>query len=191
MTLVELMVTFAILSIVVAAAFSFLAQTQTSMSRTSVRSRNNDEAALAISRLDRLIRSGNILYDPSIESDPDSGIAPGLALRIYTQANSIQKCVQWRISDQRLQERSWSPQWQTNGEWTGWWNVAEGLRNTVATPAFSLHPDPAFGQRLLTVALRVNTGTDPAAEVEHAVSIEGRNTIYGYDESICNVIPNG
>jgi prepilin-type N-terminal cleavage/methylation domain-containing protein len=190
MTLIELMMAMALSSLAVAGAFALIQQTQTVFKATSERSRNNDEVTLAIGRLDRLIRSGNILYDPSGESDPDQGITPGLALRIYTQANSVQKCVQWRISEGVLQERSWSPQWQSNGQITTWWNVAEGLTNTQATPAFSLDDDAAFGGRLLKVQLNVNTSSQDAAEVEQKVAIEGRNTLHGYDASVCNVIPS-
>lgn len=189
-TLVEMLVAMGLASLLVAGAYGFMSQTQTVFKRTSEHSRNNDEAMNAIGRLDRLIRSGNILYDPSAESNPSQGINPGLSLRVYTQANSVQKCVQWRIDDGTLQERSWSPQWQSNGEVTGWWNVADGVTNTTTSPAFTLATDAAFGDRLLIVDLRVNTSSEPGAEVEHRASIEGRNTEYGYDASVCNTIPS-
>lgn len=188
-TLVEVMVTMALLGIVIPALLGVVMQTQSTYKRASDRSRSNDQAELAVNRLDRLIRSGNFLYDPSTESDPGSGILPGLSLRVYTQANSVQKCVQWRITDATLQERSWSPNWQTDGNVTGWWNVAEGVTNTTETPAFSLDPSPGFGGRLLVVDVRVNVSSDEAAEAARHLAIEGRNTQYGYDPSVCASSP--
>lgn len=188
-TLTEVMLGMALASLLVAVAFAVVSQTSTAFKGTAERSRNNDEVGLAIGRLDRMIRSGNILYDPASESDPGAGIQPGLSMRIYTQANSTQKCVQWRILAGRLQERSWSPQWELNGLVTDWWNVADGLANTTTTPAFALAPDPAFGGRLLVVDLRVNVSSSDAAEVAQRVAIQGRNTQYGYDEDVCDSIP--
>ena len=178
-----------LLGVVIPSILGVVMQTQATFKQTSDRSRSNDQAELAVNRLDRLIRSGNFLYDPSTESDPSNGILPGLSLRVYTQANSIQKCVQWRIVDATLQERSWSPAWQTDGVVTGWWNVADGGTNTTETPAFSLDPSPGFGGRLLMVDLRVNVSSDATTDAARQLSIEGRNTQYGYDPSVCASSP--
>lgn len=178
-----------LLAVVIPSLLGIVMQTQSTYKQTSERSRSNDQAELAVNRLDRLIRSGNFLYDPSTESDPGNGILPGLSLRVYTQANSVQKCVQWRITGGILQERSWSPTWQTDGNVTAWWNVAEGVTNTTATPAFSLDPSPGFGGRLLVIDLRVNVSTDPTTDAARHLAIEGRNTQYGYDPSICATSP--
>jgi len=188
-TLVEVMVASALLSVVVATSFSFVMQTQSVYKQTTQRSRSNDQAELAVNRLDRLIRSGNFLYDPSTESDAANGIHPGLSLRVYTQANSVQKCVQWRIDGGSLQERSWSPTWQNDGDVTDWWFVAEGVVNTTETPAFALDPSPGFGGRLLVIDLRVDVSSDASSLAERRLAIEGRNTQYGYDPSVCSDSP--
>lgn len=188
-TLVEVMVASALLSMVIATSYGFVTQTQTVYKQTTQRSRSNDQAELAINRLDRLIRSGNFLYDPSTESDPVNGIHPGLSLRVYTQANSVQKCVQWRIDGGTLQERSWSPTWPSDGIVTDWWFVAESIVNTPQSPAFALDPSPGFGGRLLVIDLRVDVSSDGSSLAERRLAIEGRNTQYGYDPSVCSNSP--
>lgn len=163
-------------------------------------SQNTDQARLAVQQLDRQIRSGNILYDPGKEGlqadgvTPDpvavaNGIFPGLSMRVYTQANGSQRCVQWRVTNGTLQSRSWSQSWSVDGDVTSWHNVAEHIVNTSANPAFALDPSSGFANRLINVRILVNA--DPAHQktVEIDASIAGRNTEYGYDSSTCSSAP--
>ena len=88
MTLVELVVAMAILSIVMLVLTTTLSSIQRAVVEEDVRIRLNDQARLAMQSIDRLVRSGNILYDPVDESgnDPFDGAATGYMFRIYTQA---------------------------------------------------------------------------------------------------------
>ena len=88
MTLVELVVAMAILSIVMLVMTTTLSSIQRAVVEEDVRTRLNDQARLAVQSIDRLVRSGNILYDPVDESgnDPYDPGATGYLFRIYTQA---------------------------------------------------------------------------------------------------------
>ena len=64
--------------------------------------------------IDRLVRSGNILYDPVDESgnDPFDATATGYMFRIYTQAEQSAsqdaRCALWLVDDEeRLLYRTW------------------------------------------------------------------------------------
>ncbi len=118
MTLIELMMAMGIMALVVTALLGVLGQAFTSLGKESIRSNDEDQARLAVEELDREIRSGNLLYDPSIESGPaGSDVVSGMALRVYTQTNADtrdpgNRCVQWRInSTGQLQRRDWSVNW--------------------------------------------------------------------------------
>ena len=80
MTLVELVVAMAILSIVMLVFTTTLSSIQRAVVEEDVRMRLNDQARLAMQSIDRLVRSGNILYDPVDESgnDPFDAAADGL-----------------------------------------------------------------------------------------------------------------
>ncbi len=182
MTLVELVVTTAILGVVLTAVMSLLFTVQTAFTRQSNRSETNDQVRLAIEQLDREIRSGNLLYDPSTENDSPNGIFPGMALRVYTQNNATtrapgNRCVQWRIVEQ-------------------WRIVATGIMNQTVSPqvaGFALDPDPSKGGRTLIITILDNTNTSSNTTLGNTVKIQesvtGRNTSYGFPSSVCSDIP--
>lgn len=108
-TLVELLVTMFILGIVTAAAYSVLISVTRQSRDVQGREQTVGNARLAIEQIDRQIRSGNVLYDPALEALPNS-------MRVYTQANGVNRCVQWQLQSAGvLRSRSWSPTWQTDG----------------------------------------------------------------------------
>src|SRR5918995_7271911 len=114
MTLVELLVAMAILSIVMLVMTTTLSSIQRAVVEEDVRTRLNDQARLAVQSIDRLVRSGNILYDPVDESgnDPFDGAATGYMFRIYTQAEQSAaqdaRCALWIVNDeQELMYRTW------------------------------------------------------------------------------------
>jgi prepilin-type N-terminal cleavage/methylation domain-containing protein len=81
MTLVELMVTVALLSVVVGIFLSVLVSVQNHVAREERRHRANDQVRLAIQQLDREVRSGNVFRDPAAEPNNASlGQAPGAGL---------------------------------------------------------------------------------------------------------------
>jgi hypothetical protein len=141
-------------------------------------------ARLATEQMDRQIRSGNVLYDPSAEPLP-------LSMRVYTQANGDQRCVQWQVYNGALRTRSWSTTWQTDGNVTAWGVIARGLQNTAATPPFTLQGGAtAFGSRLVDIDLLVKDATSSGNVLEVKTSLSGRNTQYGYDPGVCNPVPS-
>jgi type II secretory pathway component PulJ len=188
-TISELVIGMAIFSVVIAISLGGLTTAQNTVGRADLRSRSNDQAVLGVNQIARQVRSGNILYDPALENSPGNGILPGLALRIYTQANGIQRCVQWRITSGALQSRSWSESWQLDGQISGWETVAANVVNTTQLPAFSLDSGSSFGGRLLNIDLRVSANPASVPTVQTKQSVTGRNTEYGYDPNVCSSIP--
>jgi prepilin-type N-terminal cleavage/methylation domain-containing protein len=205
-TLVELTVAISLLSIVLTIFGGLVVSVQNSLVKETDRSASNDEARLAVEELDREIRSGNVLYDPAngdacqpvngtpspscTSVDVSHGIYPGMSLLVYTQANASsrvgsagERCVQWRILNGELQRRLWA-----NGSSppTTWRVVTDHLVNvTGSSPAFSV--DPA--KRTVTVALLVNQNAKHGNTVRVDTSVEGRNTIYGYPQTVCDPSP--
>jgi type II secretory pathway component PulJ len=194
MTLLELMVTVALLSVVVGIFLSVLVSVQNHVAREERRSRANDQVRLAIQQLDREVRSGNVFRDPAAEPN-NAGLGQvggGMGLRIYTQANADtrggSRCVQWRITGGTLQARDWTVSWRTDGQVSGWRVVAEGIVNPSATPAFDLDSSSVFGGRILNITFVANPGAGDSDVVVRA-SVTGRNTQYGYPVSVCDDIP--
>jgi prepilin-type N-terminal cleavage/methylation domain-containing protein len=194
MTLVELTVAMAILSIVMLVFTTTLSSIQRAVVEEDVRSRLNDQARLAMQSIDRLVRSGNILYDPVDESgnDPFDGAATGYMFRIYTQAEQSAaqdaRCALWIVNDeQELLYRTWpilAPE-----DASDWQVVAEGIVNRdLNAPAFTL--DSAG--RTLSVEFRVNPDLADRPQATQAVeaSLTGRNTSFGYPVQLCETLPD-
>jgi type II secretory pathway pseudopilin PulG len=196
-TIIEMAIGMLILGIVVSAFMTALFSVQRSFDRQSDRSQSNDQARLAVEEIDREVRSGNLLYDPNLESDPANGIYPGMALRIYTQTNAVtrdpgNRCVQWRILNGELQSRSWTITWRTDGLVTAWRVIADHVVNQTDVPqvaAFALDPESTKGSRTLIVTVLVNERAASGGDVRIQASVTGRNTEYGYPSDICNDIP--
>jgi prepilin-type N-terminal cleavage/methylation domain-containing protein len=199
-TLIEMAAAMTILALVSIVYLGVMASVQKDFERQSDRSFDNDEARLAVEHLDREIRSGNVLYDPSLESDPANDIYPGMSLRIYTQTNANirnpgNRCVQWRVVNGELQRRDWATTWQSDGNITPWRVVAENIvnqpnpPNPPTVPAFQLDPDPNKGGRIIVVTILVNENPDSGSPVRIEQSLTGRNTQYGYPNNVCSAIP--
>ncbi|HVA42920.1 MAG TPA: prepilin-type N-terminal cleavage/methylation domain-containing protein [Acidimicrobiales bacterium] len=188
-TLIELVVSSALTVLALGMVVSVLTSAQTTEARVAGRSVNNDQARLAVNELDRQIRSANLLYDPSTESPPY------MSLLVYTQANSVERCVQWQIQNEQLLTRSWSSTWQTDGLVSSWRVVATNVVNEIVTPvvpAFALDTSqPTYGERILNIDLVVNDSTNPASAAELRASVTGRNTEYGYPATVCATVPPG
>jgi type II secretory pathway component PulJ len=200
-TLVETMVASALLIIVLGMCFTFMVSMQNVVSREDSRAQSNDQAALAAHEVDRQIRSGNVLYDPSQEganagTNPDGTAIPaGFSLRIYTQANGTERCVQWRVLNTKaLQKRSWSEAWESDNQVSQWATVATGIVNTSSQPPFALDSSSGFGgsanSRLVNIDFVANNNTKKGASTEVQLSVSGRNTEYFPTNSgLCTDIP--
>ena len=203
-TLVEMLVAMSIFVVVLVIFLTTFTVVQTAAQREEDKSRNNDQARLAMEELDREIRSGNLLYDPASES------APGLMLRIYTQSNALTRqsldnpsgyvCRLWRIDgSQQLQTRYWprgKPQ-----DASPWQTIADGIVNALVAGsqpcsatgscAFTLDQDPNTYDRTVDIMLLVNEdyANHPGDTVRIESSITGRNTSYGFPANACSDTP--
>ena len=194
MTLVELIVAMGILSIVMLVLTTTLTSIQRAVVEEDVRIRLNDQARLALQSIDRLVRSGNILYDPVDESgnDPYDAGATGYLFRIYTQAQQSAsqdaRCALWLVNDdQQLIYRTW-PILDPDAA-SDWSVVADGIVNRdLAAPAFTL--DSAG--RTIAVEFHVNPdlAKRPQATQVMEASLTGRNTSFGYPIQLCSDLPD-
>lgn len=184
LTLIELLVTMMLFTLIMAGIYGVLINVQRQSRDMAGREETVGNARLATQQMDRQIRSGNVLYDPAAETLP-------LSMRVYTQANGDQRCVQWQVYNGALRTRSWSTTWLTDGNVTSWGTIARNLRNTTATPPFSLQGGAtAFGSRLVDIDLLVKDPTSSGNVLQVKTSLSGRNTQYGYDPGVCNPMPS-
>ena len=195
-SLAELVVAMAILSIVMLVFTSTLAGMQRAVVEEDVRSRLNDDARLAMQSIDRQVRSGNLLYDPSSEIgtvDPFGvgASAPGYLFRVYTQAqfggDEDPRCAAWFVDDDRqLLYRYWPPLDEDSA--SDWQVVATGIVNRdEALPPFVIDSTG----RTLTVEFVVNPEIDTQREATQTfeAALTGRNTSFGYPSNLCADLP--
>jgi len=183
MTLVEILISMMIFSLALAMVYTVLITVQKQTKDQTSRADSVGNARLALMQIDRQVRSGNVLYNPASESLP-------LSMRVYTQANGVQRCVQWQVYDRKLRTRSWSTTWQTDGLVSDWAVVAHDVVNTTTTPPFALQGGmTAYGSRLVDITLLVKSPTAGGQPINVTSSLSGRNTAYGYDPGVCSPVP--
>jgi len=208
--MVELLVAMSVFSLAVVLAFSAVITVVRQSTQAQRSADAQSELRIALAQIDRQVRSGNVLFSPADEptwvaSCTAVGTYSGTCMRIYTQSNGTQKCVQWQLMPDPaptatpgtylLRSRSWAPNWQTGGTVDGWGVVARGLNYTAGvTPApFTLSTALAtgvtpYGDRLLQVHLEsLDTRRDHPIAIDS--SITGRNTSYGFNSGQCTPPP--
>jgi Tfp pilus assembly protein PilW len=190
-TVVEVTVAMAILGIVLAVFLGIQVVVQDNIVIQQRRSTNNDQARQALFSLDREIRSGNLVYDPAMESVPYYGLV------VYTQANATTRtppnqCVEWRIdTTKKLVQRRWDP---TNPAGASLFTpVAENIVNREGNvPAFTLTSAATSTgtSTVVDIVLLANArGTSGATEtVRIASSVTARNAAPG---TSCSLRPTG
>jgi prepilin-type N-terminal cleavage/methylation domain-containing protein len=199
-TLSELLIAMSILSIVMVIFGSVLASVQGAVVRQDSLSRTLDDTRLGLQQLDHEMRSGNVLYDPALENGSGvgavtscTGCLPGYTLRVYTQTNSLFKCVLWKIdASQNLMTREWPPLDTDSAR--PWRVVATGIVNrTLGEAAWTLDSDSLKGGRTLNVVYAANNDLThlPGQTVRVQSSLTGRNTSYGYPANVCQTTPSG
>jgi type II secretory pathway pseudopilin PulG len=185
-TLIELVMTIFMLGIVMTICFRLLISTDGALKTADINTRNADQARLAVSQMDRQIRSGNLLHNPALYD--------GNGFLIYTQANGNQKCVEWKILDapNNLITRSWSENWVSDGEVSEWQVVATNVVNrptSVPSPSPAFSFEPGYGDRLINIRILANVDPKNHKTVTIESSVTGRNTQYGYSPDICATPP--
>lgn len=213
MTLVELLVSMLIFAILMAITTAVMIN-MLYMSRDNLgRVQAAQDARLGLSQIDRQVRSGNVILDPSLETYAGSQVAPYYSLRIFTQEGTTPKCAQWRVYDDdsdgigELQYRHWSPNYPTDPVVAPWAVVAHDVVVTPSVtpvssdsstwPPFWKDPSLIAGTAGATpaqnVRITLHIQTPEMREGSKPVSISsvvtGRNTVMGYSESNCSSIP--
>lgn len=199
-SLLEVIITMVIFGIAMTVVTKSVSRVETFARDAQGSADANSEARLALDDIDKQVRSGNVLYSPANETNPATctatGTDAGTCMRVYTQANGTQRCVQWQViadpahpTTAIIRTRSWSPTWQTDGNYTAWGTKARNLLLAPSSPPFTLQGAvTSSSSRFLAVRFEVK---DPrrSGAVVLASSLAGRNTNYGYDAGLCNPVP--
>jgi len=202
-TLVELIVSMSIFTGLLTIVFAVLITVSYQTSDNLARTRQVEQLRIGMMQIDRQVRSGNVISDPIGETVVGSGVDQGYSLRVYTQADGVFECAQWRVIfdegvDQgRLEYRSWDPAWQSTGLVDDWQVVAHGLVdqasiNGTATLPFSNEAAAGDSEaQSIRVTLWVKDRQSDARSKASAVSsvLTGRNTVFGYPADECGSIP--
>lgn len=154
-------------------------------------------ARMAIDNLERQIRSGNVLLTSTSGPAETGCVALGASgaacLRVYTQLNGRPRCAEWRLTADPstpgtgwLRSRSYSPSWTTDGDVSGWQLATRGLVvPDAANPPFQIRAGSAYGARLLDVRIAVADSGRDGRTTTVTTALNGRNTTYGYNPSVC------
>jgi len=200
-TLIESLVAMIVFGIAIAMVYTALIKVQKYTVDVQGSADANFQLRQSVAVIDRQVRSGNVLYSPANETSPSSctavGTSAGTCMRVYTQANGAQRCVQWQViadpahpGTQMLRSRSWSPDWQTDNVFSGWQTDARNLIASPSAPPFTLQGAVnAYSQRYLVVRFEAKAprrGNTPAVITD---ALAGRNTNYGYDSGLCSPAP--
>jgi prepilin-type N-terminal cleavage/methylation domain-containing protein len=204
MTLTELLVSMIVFSIAIGMVYSAVILTMQWSKETQQAADAVNELRQGLAQIDRQVRSGNVLFSPEDEDawlttcqDGGPGSNAGTCMRIFTQSNGDQKCVQWQIAPDPsgtgkvLQTRSWETDWQTGGAVSAWSVVARDIHLVPGTTPMPFTLEGAstpYKERMLRVHLEV-WDERQKAPVEIDSSLTGRNTSYGYDSGQCEPVP--
>ncbi|CAN5115635.1 hypothetical protein BH11ACT1_BH11ACT1_13700 [soil metagenome] len=207
-TLIELLVSMGIFSLCMTVVFGAVILVMRKSLDVQKSADAASELRLALAQIDRQVRSGNVLFSPADEASyvgtcvGDAATNSGTCMRIFTQSNGSEKCVQWQLIDDAahpgtllLRTRSWATTWVTTGDLTGWATVARGLTLTPSvTPGETNNPFKLEGattpykERLLDVRLE-SLDKRRGTSVVIKSSLSGRNTSYGYSSAQCIPVP--
>jgi prepilin-type N-terminal cleavage/methylation domain-containing protein len=186
-SLVELLVVMTIFSGLLSIVFGVLITVQRQTKDTLSREQQIFQAKLGLAQIDRQVRSGNVLIDPT---------APGelpRSLRVYTQTDGVRRCVQWQVTTPGLRFRSWDPGWNTGaGTVDPWRVIARDVRSDPAAPP-TFEPVTTAGNsqaQSIRVRLWVKASDAGGKPVEATTVLTGRNTIYGYSADVCSPVPS-
>ncbi len=219
-TLVELMISMAILGIVLSSVYAVLASVQNGFNVETDRSINATQAGLVMQQLAKEIQSAeafSICGDATCSTLVASGTScttPTTAcyLVVYTQTNASTRqtalpgpnapfsCVEWQVAQigsspvmYAFQSRRWQPDWENNPATlvTGWRYVSDPMPSITAS--FLIRSDPAFGGRLLQATVALNnqpTTRNRTSPVSVTRELTGANVLSSTAPNPC-VPPTG
>ncbi|MFI2752063.1 type II secretion system protein J [Cellulomonas sp. P22] len=210
-TLVELLISMTIFIGLLGIVFTILLNVSLQAKDNLARTRSVSEAQLGLMQIDRQVRSGNVISDPSVETLASSGVEPYYSLRVYTQTDGVFQCVQWRVifapgaDVGALEYRSWRPDWTVVGGVRDWSVVARNVVRPAGTVIVDSDPstwppfyvDPASvaqansAAQTIRVTLRLKDPEQRASSQPASVTsvLTGRNTVFGYPADKCGVVP--
>jgi len=201
MTLVELMVSMSVFSLCMAIVFGAVILVVRKSNDVQKSAGAVSELRLALSQMDRQVRSGNVLFSPAGETTTgctgDTTTNSGTCMRVFTQANGPEKCVQWQVladpadstgATKILRTRSWTTDWVDTGSYTAWSTVARGLTLAGGNPFTLQGASTPYRERLLDVTLSALDSRRHTSVVITS-SMSGRNTNYGYSAGQCTPVP--
>jgi prepilin-type N-terminal cleavage/methylation domain-containing protein len=203
LTLPELLVVMLVFGMVATLSVQATLMLSRGVQATASTANSIAQVRLALSSMERQVRSGNVLSSPAneVSISPDCqayGTTAGSCIRLYTQASSVGLCVQWQVlADPAapglalMRTRTFAPTWQTGGAVEAWRTVARGLTvPSAAAPPFTLQGAATpFNARLLDVTLTAPDSAQNGRAVTLTSSLSGRNTTYGYDTALCSSAP--
>jgi prepilin-type N-terminal cleavage/methylation domain-containing protein len=202
-SLIELLIVMTIFSLVLGIVFSAIITIQRYTSDVASTADAASEVRIALAEIDRQVRSGNVLYSPAGEqaqlaSCASNSMDAGSCMRVYTQANGSDRCVQWQVladpsrpGTSLLRSRGWPSTWKTGESYSDWRTQARNLvPTTSAAWPFTLKGAAnATSSRFLAVQFLAIDKRRAGGSVAIASSLAGRNTSYGYDNGLCNPAP--
>jgi len=202
MTLIELLVAMTVLAVVAAISTRATIMIARSVTTATQSADAVGEVRLALGSIERQVRSGNVMFSPAGEPTSQGcqvyGTNGGSCMRVYTQVAGVRRCVQWQVLAASgatgrafMRTRSFSPAWDTDGDVGSWRTVARGLQlPSASSPPFVLQGGSTmYSSRLLDVAFVVPDPRGGGRTVTLASSLSGRNTTYGFDNSLCSPGP--
>jgi Tfp pilus assembly protein PilW len=196
-TLVETLIAMIIFTGVMSIMVGVVIDASRNLQRIQSRTDTVDQSRMALTDIDRQVRSGDVLYNPASDPDPVAAAmnvpsSQTWQMRIFTQTNGAQRCVQWQVIGGVLRTRSWTPTWQTDGIVSPWRVAARGIVNSASQSPFALRgagASSAYQSRLLDVSLYVLSSAAGGSPALVSSSLAGRNTVYGIDGGICTPVP--
>jgi len=172
-----------------------------------------EDMRLGLSQIDRQVRSGNVILDPSEETYANSGVGVFYSMRIFTQEGPTPRCAQWRVIDHdgngygNLEFRTWDPDYPLVNDVTGWGVVAHNIVDVGVHPTSvsQITTDPATWPpfwvdkssgsqteaQFIRITLRLKAQGAKASSKPASVTsvVTGRNTIFGYPSTSCSDVP--
>jgi len=205
-TLVELLVSMTIFSVLMALILSLMITMLGQSTDNLGRQRAVEQARLGLSQIDRQMRSGNLILDPSLDGFAEANVPANYSVRIFTQEGGVDKCVQWRVIYDdvtskfgQLEFRSWDPLSTLTA--TNWSRVASNVTKPEGTfsaadpeswPPFWVDTTAAATEaQSIRITLRMS---DPSAKSNAkaqvlTTTVTGRNTVFAYSPLKCSTVP--